>query len=98
MSSGMARQTFQGVAVRAVAPFSFGCEENVKLTRKMGKHIVIGLEITQGCRLPGGRKVFHALLDFLQTRMRMARIYQPIHDPYPARQSGGIGYCQVDSD
>ena len=41
-----ARQTFQGVAVRAVAPFSFDCEQNVKLTRKMGKRIVIGLEIT----------------------------------------------------
>ena len=35
-----------GVTAHAVAPFSFDCEQNVKLTRKMGEHIVMGLEIT----------------------------------------------------
>ena len=74
----MAHQQNQGVTARTVAPFSFDCEVIVKLTNRMRGHIVVGSDVLEGYRSLGGRMEFHALLDFIQTRMRMAHIYQPV--------------------
>ena len=74
----MAHQRILGVTAHAVAPFSFVCEVIVKLTNRMRGHIVVGSEILEGYRSLGGRMEFHALLDFIQIRMRMAHIYQPV--------------------